>query len=422
MNNAMRNILALAALSLASAAHAETVLIQNTTVDTMSDAGQLIQTDVLVVDGRVAAIGRDLDSTDARIIDGTDKRLTPGVFNAMTQMGVVEIDAVHETYDATAEGVDYSASLAIIDAFNPNSTVIPQNRIHGLTRALVAPSASDTLFAGQVSIVNLSGKSGGSIEQQSVGVLVNYNEYAKGVAGGSRAAALASIRRALNDAQHFADKRRQYAAGEGRELSLPADDLDALLPVLQGEEYLFVKVSRASDILKILEVGESYNLRMILVGAQEGWMVADAIAEAGTPVIIDPTENLPEQFQTLGARLENPALLHAAGVDIMFTGMGWQNTHNAYLVTQCAGVAVAHGLPYEAAMAALFSTPSTVFSLDNSGRIAADMPADMVLWSGDPLELVREAELVFVAGEQVPMVSRSTRLRDKYLAKNSEQD
>ncbi|WP_084200239.1 hypothetical protein [Halioglobus japonicus] len=195
MNNAMRNILALAALSLASAAHAETVLIQNTTVDTMSDAGQLIQTDVLVVDGRVAAIGRDLDSTDARIIDGTDKRLTPGVFNAMTQMGVVEIDAVHETYDATAEGVDYSASLAIIDAFNPNSTVIPQNRIHGLTRALVAPSASDTLFAGQVSIVNLSGKSGGSIEQQSVGVLVNYNEYAKGVAGGSRAAALASIRR-----------------------------------------------------------------------------------------------------------------------------------------------------------------------------------------------------------------------------------
>jgi imidazolonepropionase-like amidohydrolase len=143
-------------------------------------------------------------------------------------------------------------------------------------------------------------------------------------------------------------------------------------------------------------------------------MVAEDIARSGATVILDPSKNLPTRYETLGARLENAAILNDAGVPLMFTGMGWQNTHNAFLVAQCAGIAVANGLPYDAALKALFITPAEVFGLKNAGQIALGDKADLVLWTNDPLELVREAELVFINGEEIPMVSRATRLRDRY--------
>jgi imidazolonepropionase-like amidohydrolase len=393
---------------------AQTLLIQNADVETMTDEGRLASTDVLVVDGRVLNVGNNLSSEGARVIDGTGKRLTPGLFNAFTHIGVVEIDGIEQTWDASAASEDFTASLSVIDAFNPNSTLIPQNRIQGVTRVVVAPQAENSLFAGKVAVVNLSGSFRESIEKESVGVLVNYNEFAAGAAGGSRAAALAAIRRALHDTSDYSANKQLFLDGEGRELSLSLDDLDALAPVIDGAQYLFVNVSRSPDILRVLELGESFKLQLILVGAEEGWMVAEDIARSGATVILDPSSNLPLQYETLGARLENAAMLNDAGVRLMFTGMGWHNTHNAFLVAQCAGIAVANGLPYDAALRALFTTPSEVFGLDNSGQIAVGAKADLVLWSNDPLEVVREAEMVFVDGKEIPMVSRSTRLRDRY--------
>lgn len=393
---------------------AQTLLIQNVDVETMTDEGRLSGTDVLIVNGHILGIGQNLASQGGRVIDGTGKRLTPGLFNAFTQLGVVEIDGIEQTWDASVESEDFTASLNVIDAFNPHSTVIPHNRILGVTRVVVAPQAEQSLFAGKVAVANLSGSVRESIEKEAVGVLVNYNEFAAGASGGSRAAALATIRRALQDTLDYGPNKQLFWDGEGRELSLSFEDLEALSPVVDGDQYLFVKVSRSTDILRILQLGESFDLKLILVGAEEGWMVAEDIARNGAIVILDPSKNLPVQYETLGARLENAALLNDAGVRLMFTGMGWQSTHNAFLVAQCAGIAVANGLPYAAALKALFTTPAEVFDLKNAGQIALGEKADLVLWTNDPLELVREAELVFVDGEEMPMVSRATRLRDRY--------
>ncbi len=417
MNVLRRGVTALltSAVLYAAGLSAQTLLIQNADVETMAAEGRLAGTDVLVVDGRILNIGKNLPSEGVRVVDGTGKRLTPGLFNALTHIGVVEIDGIEQTWDASAASEDFTAALNVIDAFNPNSTLIPQNRVHGLTRVVVAPLAANSLFAGKVAVANLSGSVRESIENQSVGVLVNYNEFAAGAAGGSRAGALATLRRALQDTSDYRANTQLFLDGEGRELGLSLDDLDALIPVIDGGQYLLVNVSRAADILRILELGESFNLRLILVGAEEGWMVAEEIARSGATVILDPSSNLPLQYETLGARLENAAMLNDAGVRLMFTGMGRQNsTHNAYLVAQCAGIAVANGLPYEAALQALFTTPAEVFGLDNPGQIVVGAKADLVLWSNDPLEVLREAELVFVDGKEIPMMSRSTRLRDRY--------
>jgi imidazolonepropionase-like amidohydrolase len=393
---------------------AENVLIQNADIETMTQRGRLTNTDLWIVDGKIKLIGKALSAPGATVIDGQGKRVTPGVFNAFTQLGIVEISAIEETRDSSADNEQFTASLNVIDAFNPYSTSIPQNRIHGVTQALVAPEAKTSLFAGKVSIVNLSGSVTDSIEKSAVGVLVNYNEFGQQQSGGSRAAALATIRNALLDAKDFSEKRDQYFNGDGRDLSLSFDDLDALRPVLERDQYLLVNVDRSSDILKVLDLGKKFNLRLILVGVQEGWMVATEIASAKAAVIMDPTNNLPTRFETLGSRLDNAAILHKAGVTLMFTGMSGQNTHNGFLVTQSAGNAVANGLPYQAALKAIFTNPAKVFGLSKPGQLAAGVVADLVLWNNDPLEVLREAELVMVNGKQIPMVSRATRLRDRY--------
>ena len=393
---------------------AESLVIANADIETMTDKGRLIATDILIVDGIIQKIGKNLPASDIRVVNAQGMRVTPGVFNAFTQMGIVEIGGIKQTADSSADSEVFSASLNVVDAFNPHSTLIPQNRIHGVTQVVVAPTSSTSLFAGKVSVANLSGSPTDSIERSPVGVLVNYNEFAQESAGGSRAAALARIRNALADATEFSGNKDLYMSGEGRDLSMSFDDLGALAPVIDGQQYLFVNVSRSADILRVLELGDTFNVKLILVGVQEGWMVAKEIANAAVAAIIDPNDNLPIRFETLGARLENAAILHEAGVTLMFTGMKFQNTHNSFLVTQSAGNAVANGLPYKAALEAIFTNPARVFELDKSGQIAVGQIADLVLWNGDPLEVVREAQLVMVDGKEIPMVSRATRLRDRY--------
>lgn len=397
---------------------AESILIKQARVETMTADGTLEQADILIEDGVIRAIGVRLPVTAERIIEGEGKTLTPGVFNAFTNLGIEEVLLIAQARDASADNEHFTAALAVTDSFNPNSTVIPQNRILGLTRAIVAPDSEGSLFAGQVAVANLSGSATESIEADSVGVLVNFNEFAQQTAGGSRSAAMAMLRRALTDTVDYSRERDLYQRGEGRELSLGLDDLEALVPVIEGRSHLFVNVSRAADIRKILQLGSRYGLKLVLVGAEEGWMLAEEIAGAGAAVIINPTQNLPVRYETMGARLENAALLHDAGVTIMLTDLGSMNsTHNAHQVTQGAGVAVAHGLPYEAALAALFTTPAKVFDLDTPGKIDVGENADLVLWSNDPLEVIREAELVMIDGKEVPLVSRATRLRDRYYAR-----
>ena len=184
--------------------------------------------------------------------------------------------------------------------------------------------------------------------------------------------------------------------------------------MINGRTPLLVKTHRASDIRTILKVAKDYRLKLILSGAVEGWLVADEIAAAKVPVIMDPIINLPQSYEKLGARLDNAKLLADAGVTLVFTGMDGQSTHNAYLVRQSAGNAVANGLDKTTAIAAMTLNPATLFGANVKGEIATGAVADLVLWSGDPLDVTSEAELVLIDGVPAAMVSRALQLRDRY--------
>lgn len=407
----MKYTLTLLLLTLVSTlATASSILIKD--ADIYASSGLLVRTNLYIENGKIAAIGAQSPAAADLEIQGLGKSITAGLFNSSTQLGTVEVSAIEQTVDFYSENETVTASLRIADVFNPRSTLIPHNRVHGLTHSLLIPESGTHLFAGQVALVQLGNQP--KVIHPSLAVALDFTERGISLMGGSRAAALVQLRQALDDAKDFSRNRKAALAGDHRDYVLSYADLAALEPVVNGKKPLLVRTNRASDISVILELAKNFQLQLILSSALEGWMVADEIAKAQVPVIIDPIHNLPNSYESLGARLDNAKLLADAGVKLLFTGMDWHNTHNAYLVRQSAGNAVANGLDKSVAIAAMTTNPAQLFNAPVTGDIAIGDIADLVLWGGDPLELTSEAELVMIEGEIIPMKSRSLQLRDRY--------
>ena len=407
----MKYTLTLLVLTLVSTlATASSILIKD--ADIYTSSGLLIRTNLYIENGKIAAIGAQSPATADLEIQGLGKSITAGLFNSSTQLGTVEVSAIEQTVDFYSENETVTASLRIADVFNPRSTLIPHNRVHGLTHSLLIPESGTHLFAGQVALVQLGNQP--KVIHPSLAVALDFTERGISLMGGSRAAALVQLRQALDDAKDFSRNRKAALAGVHRDYVLSYADLAALEPVVNGTKPLLVRTNQASDISTILELAKNFQLQLILSSALEGWMVADEIANAQVPVIIDPIHNLPNSYESLGARLDNAKLLADAGVKLLFTGMDWHNTHNAYLVRQSAGNAVANGLNKSVAIAAMTTNPAQLFNAPVTGNIAIGDIADLVLWGGDPLELTSEAELVMIEGEVIPMESRALQLRDRY--------
>lgn len=414
-----RLLILMAALSIAfgaaATASAATYAITGGTVYTLGKAGKIEHGTVLIRDGKIAAVGTDVDiPADAERIDASGKIVTPGIFDPESQFGVVEVSQVRETRDAAIDGTHFSAAFDVADAINPRSVLIPVNRIAGVTRAMVSPTAGSEghIIAGRGAIIDL-GSTAGFIHRDPAAMFAMLGETGARLAGGSRAAALLMLREALQDAKDYADNKGEYEENQRRRYAVSRLDLEAMQPVIEGEEPLVVKVNRASDIEAALRLAKDFDLKLIVSGGAEAWMVADELAAAHVPVLLNPLEDLPVHFESLGATLHNAARLQKAGVLIAFaTG----DTHNARNVTQAAGNAVAYGLPWLAALKAIMLNPAKIYGMEETlGSLAPGKAADVVVWSGDPLQLSTFADQVFIAGRKVPMVSRQTLLRDRYL-------
>ena len=407
-------LLALSLMALPSAALAETLLIKGAKVITLTDAGTLPSADILIRDDRIQQVAANLGGVRAdRVIEAAGKVVTPGLIAPTSELGLTEISAAAATNDGAILDKSVGTAFDPVPAFNPHSTLIPFNRAGGLTRAVVVPSSEEKIFAGQGFAIKLTGDFD-SVTGKGLLQKIYLGEYGAQLAGGSRANAFAQVKSALQEAREFATNKKLIERGEWRELKYSLADLEALQPLLKGEQIALVSVNRASDILQVLALADDFNLKLVIAGAAEGWMVADQLAAAGVPVVIDPVSNSPSAFESLGARMENAAMLHKAGVKVLISGPGYAGTHNSYLSRQGAGNAVAYGLPYEEGLKAVSTNVAEVFGLEG-GTIEPGAVADLVIWSGDPLEVTSYAEGVMIGGARQSLVNRSTRLRDRYL-------
>lgn len=408
------SIVFLLTLLLGGPASAEVIAITGGTVHTMDERGTLENATVLIRDGRIEAVGQDVTiPSDARRIEADGRPVTPGIIDAHGQLGLVEVGAVDSTRDGAVEGRRFTAAFDVRDAINPDSVLIPINRVEGITRAVSAPShgSGGSLIAGQGAIIDLRGE-GDFITRSPNAMYASLGETGAQLEGGSRAAAMLALREALQDARDYRQNREAFNQRDRREYSLGRLDLEALQPVIDGDLPLVLTAHRASDIRAALRLATDYDLKLVIRGGAQAWRVADELAAMDVPVMLDPLLNLPRSFEGLGATQENAARLHEAGVRIAFTT---GESHNARNVTQAAGTAVAHGLPHEAALAAITAGPAAIWGIDEEvGRLAPGLAADVVIWDGDPLEVTTYPDHVFIQGEEMSMETRQTRLRDRY--------
>lgn len=411
----MRRAIVTAAVSalLAAPAAAQTVAVEGGTVHTMVGA-PIENGTVLIRDGRIVAVGRDVQvPAGALRIDARGKVVTPGLFESATHIGLSEVGAVGETNDFRMRDEDaVTAAFDVADGINPRSVVIPVTRVAGVTTAVTAPDGG--LVAGQGVVIDLTGDDLPSmIVRDPVAMFATLGEGSLDAGGGARAGATMRLRELLEDARVYARNRTAFERGATREYAASRLDLEALQPVLRGEIPLVVEAHRASDIRTALRIADEYDLRLIVAGGTEAWMVADELARARVPVVVKVLQNLPASFERLGARYDNAALLRRAGVSVAITT---GETHNARNVKQEAGNAVAYGLPHEEALRAITLYPAQIWGVaDRYGSLEPGKVANVVVWGGDPLELLTPVEHVLIHGREVPLESRETLLRDRYL-------
>ena len=403
---------AISLLSLAFAAPtwAKTIAITGGKVITNTAQGHIENGTVIIKDGKILSVGVGIAIPDgATRIDASGKWVTPGLFTPLSQVGLVEIAAESSTDDSSASDSEFSVALNGVDGFNPKAEAIAITKIEGMTRIAVTTGAGGNIFSGAGFIANTSGDIADSITKSKAFISVQMGERGARIAGGSRPAAWAYLRNALSEARSYRPGR------ESEDALLNGPDAMALKPAAEGRMPLLVYVNRASDLMTLIRLhNDQPKLNLVAVGATEGWMVADKLAAAGIPVILEPQNNLPSSFESLGATMTNAARLQKAGVTIAIAQLG--EAFNARLAPQQAGDAVANGLSWDAAFAAITSAPAKIFGLgDRLGALSDGMTADVVVWDGDPLELMSSPDHVFIGGEEQTLTSRQTKLRDRYL-------
>ena len=416
-----RLILTLALLALALPAAAATTAIVGGKVHTVGPQGTIGNATILIVDGRIAAVGDDIEvPAGAETIDAAGKIITPGLFSPLGQLGLVEVGFSAGPLDYSQRGNQFTAGFDVADAYNPRSSLVAINRIEGVTRAVVAPmpgypdeSGAGHILAGLAAIVNLGDDN--ALDRRAAAMVVALGEYGAALSGGTRTAAWLTLRNALDEALDYREHKGDFERGMRRDYVHSMNDLEALQGVVNGNTPMIVGIDRASDIEVLIKLVNEYGVTAIISGGAEAWMLASELATAGIAVIAGPSANLPGNFDRINTRLGSASILINAGVKVAIADADAQ-THNARNLTQSAGNAVALGLDWDAALRAITLSPAEIFGMAaTTGSIEPGKAADIVIWPADPLELTNYPEQVFINGEAIPMVSRQTLLRDRYL-------
>lgn len=437
-------------LTVAMPAAADTIAITNGTVALGDGSGPIRGATVVIRDGRIVAAGQGVGvPAGARVIDASGKWVTPGIVAGFSRLGLVDVEGGAEgANDESADKGLFNAAIDVAPAINPNYQPIKVNRADGVTRAVVAPRAAHNIFAGQGAVID-TGADMDPITKARAFQFVELGETGASDAGGSRPSAYILFRNALREAgelSRFAgpvasagatepdarlrpmqnpNESRIYgrSAGRSQDVLLTRFDAAALVPVLQGRQPLLVHVERASDILNVLHLAREFpSLKFVIVGATEGWMVADRLARSGIPVIASALNDLPASFEEIAATQSNIGRMRAAGVKVSIGMIDDDESHRDFYERQYAGNLVAlqkvpgaTGVSWGDALAMITSRPAEAIGLGGQiGRLAPGEHADVVIWSGDPLEVTSGAEQVFIDGVDQPLETHQKRLLERY--------
>ena len=381
-------------------------LIKNGTIHT-GDGSKAFVGDIYIKNGVINSIG-NINIEASTIIDATGKIITPGFIAPITAVGIIEIGSLDVTRDDEADYLNMGFS--IFRAFNANSTLIPWNRSNGLTSVITLPQQASMPLAGMGSFFVLDG-------QVSVSGMKDMVMLGKiGASSGSRSEDLDILENLIGLGKLVRNKNYEKVLespmAEFFELHL--QDIEALDKVANKNLPLIIETNRASDIKHLIDIKNKHDLNLILAGVEDAPLVLNELVESGIPVIINPMDNIPNSFDELSSSLELASILNKAGVTIMFDS---SRSHNYYLMRQGAGNAVAYGMNYEDAISGMSKIVADVFGIENRGSLVKGNFADVVIWESDPLEPASVPLYVLIEGSEMDLVTRSSRLKDRYIEK-----
>ncbi|UTW58366.1 amidohydrolase family protein [Kordiimonas sp. SCSIO 12603] len=401
-----------------TAVSAEDIAITGGTAYTNGGKGKVENATILMSDGKIVSVasGGDVPS-GYRTVDASGKWVTTGFMAASGSIGLGEVGSWADNSDASAAKAKDGIALDVKYGLNPRNTRVEITRIEGVTHALSHFSSAKDQWVGTGAVVRLAGDTPGEmiIKNQAM-IYLDADEGSARSNGGSRSVLWPAIIKKLKDAKPKDEAEKEDKEGDDKKDKKPKEKSVAeknLAALFAGDTSLVVYAHRVTDIEQAIALKEMFGFKVIVMGAREAWMVADKLAAASIPVVLNPHDNLPSRFDMLASTGANAARLNAAGVKIAFSPV---DTSNTRLLPQAAGNAVAMGLPWEAAVDAMTVNPAEIFGVSGTyGTMATGKDADVVVWNGDPLELMTSPDAVFIAGEQIPLVSRQTKLRDRYL-------
>ena len=411
LNFRFKKYLATFLIIFANSIGAEEVLITNANIyDGKSDDPFI--SNIYIKNGKIKNISNNLFDVEY-VIDASGMIVTPGFIASDTEIGIVEIGALSVTRDDRPS--IYNIGFSVFDAFNPNSTLIPWNRANGITSAITLPKYSSSPIGGLGSFFDLDS----NLNISGIKDMVMVGRVG-GSSSGSRAETFALIEDLL-DLAFSIDSRVIKSNAEiikfmsemplVSHLDLQIRDIHALYKLANSDLPLIIEANRASDILKLIDLKNKYNLNLVIMGAQEATLVIEQLKDSDIPLIVNPINNIPNSFDELASNINASARLEDAGITLMFNA---PRDHNYHLIRQGAGVAVANGMSYSGAIKALSSNVSKTFKLGSKGLVEEGASADLMIWDADPLEPSSMPIKVFINGVDTDLTTRSSRLRDRY--------
>jgi imidazolonepropionase-like amidohydrolase len=384
---------------------------------------------LLVIDGKIAEIGGKSAPKGVRVIDGKGLQVYPGIVNSATNIGLSEISSIRESVD-TGELGDFNPQLRSIVAINPETEHIPVVRANGITAVITLPGGggfgggSGGIIQGQAALIHLDGY---TYEEMEITRSAAYQMRFPTMQSrsfdfetfqstrGSFADAKRRFETQMQDIRKFFSDARAYmaakkAATPGLKVNVKHE---AMIPMLEGKVPVLVTASKEREILAAMAFAEEQKIRIILADVRQPGKAVEQIAAKKIPCILGPVTQLPpEADMSYDFNYALPAQLHKAGVKFAFGSFQNQFARN---IAYEAASATAYGLPYDEALKAITINAAEIWGVgDKYGSIEKGKAADLLVTDGDPLEVKTSVKMLFIEGRQQNLESKHTRLYQKY--------
>jgi len=417
----MKKINILLIVSLALCAHAERLLFRGATVHTVS--GQTLAPGDVLVDGRkILEVAAKIDPKGAQVIEVKGQHLYPGLIAANTTLGLVEIPGVLATRD-TSEVGQFTPDVQSWIAINPDSELIPVARANGITHAQPVPSGG--IVPGLSGVIALSGWTTEEMTIRkpvalhltwpSMDLDTRSRDEVRDKSSFKSLEDQARDRRAkLKDIDEFFGEAKAYARARTDKSIVPA--WEAMMPLVRGEIPLMIRADDARQIKAAVKWADTNGFYAVIVGGESSAEVAELLASKKIPVIYDSVWAFPgKDTKSYDAQFKAPAVLHRAGVKVVFCESGRFEASMVRNLPYVAAQAVAFGLPADEALKGITLYPAQVLGVDERlGSIDAGKEASLFVADGDILDIRSHVKRMWIAGQEVSLTTRHTRLYEKY--------